>query len=299
MTARFESTNLDLSRLPAPEVVKGVDFETILSERLARFKELWPAFDMGGIETDPAVILQQVDAYREVLDLAAINDAARSVLLAFATGSNLDNLAAFYGVIRLVIQPADPLAGTPAVMESDSDLRRRVQLAPEALPYAGMTGGGYRSLALKTAPSLKDASPVKRSAGRVDVVLLGRDGDGSVPSDVVNSVYRVFQDDEATQLTDIVSVRSAEIVPYAVNMKLRIRPGPDPSLVKASAATAITAYTLGRHRVGLPVYGQMIEAVASIGGVELADAVDFVDIKPALDQAAFCTGITITHEIGE
>lgn len=297
MTLRFVSDNLDLSRLPPPEVVRGVNYDAILAERLARLKELWPDFDMDGLETDPAVVLQQVGAYREMLGYAAINDAARALMLAFSEGADLEHLGAFYGVSRHLIRPADPLIPTPAVWESDDDLRRRIQLAPEALPYAGMTGGGYRSLALKTASSVKDVSTVKRQGGRVDVVLLGRDGDGTVPAETVNAVYSVFRDDEATQLTDIVSVRAAEIVPYAVSLKLRLRLGPDPSLVIATAKAAVEAYVASRHRVGLPVYVQMIEAAASVGGVEKAIALAPTgDIVPEPFQAAYCTGVAITHE---
>lgn len=299
MTARFDSANLDLSRLPPPEVVKDISYEVILAERIARLKELWPDLDTTNLETEPAVILQQEDAYREALDLAAINDAARAVMLAFATGADLDNIAAFYGVVRILIQARNPNDPTSVdVYESDTDLRRRAQLAPEALPYAGLTGGGYRFLALRAAPSLKDVKPLRRSGGRVDVVLLGRSGDGAVVNDVVQSVYSVFQDDEATQLTDVVSVRSAEIVNYAISIKLRIPLGPDPNVIKGLALAAVNKYAADRHRVDLPVYITGLIAAAQVGNVE-----QVVVLSPSSDviatggQAAFCISVTITHEI--
>lgn len=298
MTSRFVSETLDLSRLPAPEVVQPASFEDIFAARLTRFKELWPDFDMDGLETDPVVILEQVAAYRETLAYAAINDAARSLLLPYATGANLDNLAAFYGVKRHVLREATNTE--PAVLESDADLRRRAQLAPEALPYAGLTGGGYRSLALLTAPEVKDVGTVKRGAGRVDVVLLGRAGNGAVSSEVVNKVYAAFADDAATQLTDVVSVRSAEIVSYAVNVRLVLPRGPDPALVRETARQSIEAYVTSRHRVGQPVFVQMIAAAASVGGVERVILNGPVsDVLPDPAQAAYCTGITVTHEVVE
>lgn len=302
MTERFVSATLDLSRLPAPEVVKGVDFESILAARLADLKARFAAvgidYDVGALQTDPAAILEQADAYREAITLAAINDAARAVMLATATGGNLDNLAAFYGVQRLVITPADPTTSpvTPAVMEADEALRLRVQLAPEQLPYAGMTGGGYRALALRLAPSAKDVSTVKRSGGRVDVILLGRDGDGTVANDVVQAVYAGFQDDGATQLTDIVTVRSASIVTYAPTVTLRVRAGPDPSVIRAAAEVAIRAYAATRHRVGAVVYRNMIEAAAAVGGVENA-TVDIADVDPGEAGAAFMTSLVVNVEV--
>lgn len=301
MTERFVSANLDLSRLPPPQVVQAVDYEAILAARMADLKARLTAagiaYDVDTLETDPAGILQQEDAYREALDLAAINDAARSVMLAFAIDGNLDNLAAFYGVERLTITPANPSTGAAAVMESNDDLRVRVTLAPEALPYAGMTGGGYRSLALLTASSVKDVTTIKRSGGRVDVILLGRTGDGTVGTDVVNSVAKVFLDDSATQLTDVVAVRSVAPVNYTVAIKLLIPIGPDPAVVRAAAQAAVQTYADARHRAGLTVYANGLLAAAKVGGVENAVPVgSLVDLIPAADQTYYCTGITISSE---
>lgn len=294
MTDRFASSNLDLSLLPPPAVIKGVEYEAILAERLARFKQLWPDFDVDALETDPAKVLQEADAYREMLAKAAINDAARATMISFAVGSDLENLAAFYGITRLVITPATDSA--PAVMESDADLRQRVKLAPEALPYAGMTGGGYKALARRVAPSVKDVGTIKRPGGRVDVILLGRDGNGAVPADVVTSVYHAFQDDEATQLTDIVTVRSAAITTYDVPLTLRVRRGPDPASVKAAAEAALRAYALSRHRVGAIAYRNMLEAAAAVGGVENA-IVGIDDVTPGADGAAWLGTLTTNVEV--
>lgn len=298
MTLRFASANLDLSRLPPPEVIKGVDFEQILAERIAdlvgRFAEAGIAFDFGNLESEPAVILQQVDAYREVLAKAAINDAARGVMLAFATGATLEHLGAFFGVERLEVTPA--VGDAPAVMESDADLRARIQLAPESLPYAGMTGGAYRALALRTVPALKDAAPIKRPGGRVDIVLLARDGTGAVSDATVNAVYAAFQDDEATQLTDIVTVRSVTPVPYTVNLHLKVRLGPDAAVVRASAEAGVRAYAAERRRIGRVVYANMIEAAAAVGGVEQA-TVDIGDIDPGEAGAAYLAALNVTHEV--
>lgn len=290
MTARFVSDNLDLSTLPSPDVVKGVDYEVILAERIARLKELWPDLDTENLETEPGVILQQADAFREMLIKAAINDAARAVMLAFATGGDLDQIGAFYGVARLTIP------GDPPLVESDSDFRARIKLAPEQLPYAGMTGGAYRALALRTAPSVKDVSTIKRPGGHVDVILLGRDGDGEVSPEVESAVYLAFQDDDATQLTDIVAVRSATITTFDIALTLQVRRGPDPATVKAAAETAVRAYCASRHRVGKIVYRNMVEAAAAVGGVENA-TVDIDDIDPGADGAAYLGALVTTVEV--
>lgn len=298
MTTRFSAANLDLSRLPAPAVIQDVDYEAILAARLADLKARMAAvgidFDTTGLESEPGVILEQADAYREALTLAAINDAARGVMLATATGTNLDNLAAFYGVQRLVITPANPTANPPvaAVMESDADLRVRCQLAPEQLPYAGLTGGGYVALALRLAPEVKDATPIKRSGGRIDLILLARAGNGAVPDEVVSKVYAGFQDDAATQLTDIVTIRSATIVPYSLTVTLTVPIGPDPAAIRTAAETAIRAYATARHKVGAVVYRNMIEAAAAVGGVENA-VCSIGDVDPGDAGAAYLTALTV------
>jgi phage-related baseplate assembly protein len=278
--------------------VKGVDYESIraasLIDLVARFKAAGLDLDTANLETEPAAILAEAAAFREMLAMAAINDAARSCMVAFATGSDLDHLAAFYGVERIELTPATDT--TPAIMEDDSALRARVVLAPEALPYAGMTGGGYRSLALKTAPTVKDVATIKRGAGLVDVVLLSREGDGTVTPDVVSSVYQAFQDDAATQLTDVVTVRSASITPYNVGLTLLIRRGPDPTVVRLAAEAAVRQYAASRHKVGQIVYADMIVAAAAVGGVENA-TVDVSDIDPGEGGAAFLGTLTTTVQI--
>lgn len=118
-----QQTPIDLSQLPAPEVVEPLDYEAILAEMLAHLRTLDPEFD-ALVESDPAYKILQAAAYRELLIRQRVNDAARAVMLAHATGADLEHLAALFGVARL-----------PG--ESDTALRRRAQLAPAAYSTAG------------------------------------------------------------------------------------------------------------------------------------------------------------------
>jgi phage-related baseplate assembly protein len=52
----------------------------------------------------------EVGAYRKLLNRARINDAAKALLLAYAEGSDLEQLAGNVSLQRLVIQAADPTA---------------------------------------------------------------------------------------------------------------------------------------------------------------------------------------------
>ncbi len=114
------STPIDLSRLPAPDVVEEIDFEAMLAERKAGLLSLVPddrRADVAAaleLESEPITIVLQESVYREMYLRQRVNDAGRAVMLAFAMDGDLDQLAALLGVKRLEIAPADPEAGTPA-----------------------------------------------------------------------------------------------------------------------------------------------------------------------------------------
>ncbi|ENY0935238.1 baseplate assembly protein, partial [Enterobacter hormaechei] len=132
---------VDLSQLAAPDVVEELDYETILSERKATLVSLYPEEQQEAVartlmlESEPIVKLLEENAYREVIWRQRVNEAARAAMLAYATGADLDQIGANYNVKRLVIMPADDttLPPTPAVMESDTDYRLRIQQAFEGL----------------------------------------------------------------------------------------------------------------------------------------------------------------------
>jgi phage-related baseplate assembly protein len=108
----------DLTTYPKPDVIETLDYEVILSQRIALLKELWriirekhpelPDYDVELLETDPIQITEEAEAYREMLVRARINDAALANLLAFAGGADLDHLAAFYDVDRLEGEGDEP-----------------------------------------------------------------------------------------------------------------------------------------------------------------------------------------------
>ncbi len=126
---------IDLSQLPAPQIVDVPDFETLLAERKAEFVALHPKDEQEAVmrtlelESEPVTKLLQENAYRELLLRQRINEAAQAVMVAYAMGGDLDQLAANYNVKRLTVIPADDDAVPPvaAVMESDEALRLRVR----------------------------------------------------------------------------------------------------------------------------------------------------------------------------
>src|SRR5690606_38482316 len=191
-------TAVDLSRLPAPQVVETLDYETILADLIASLRLLLP--DFQPLESDPATKILQVVAYRETLLRQRINDAARAVMPAYATGSDLDNLAALLGVSRFMIDPGDPALGIPPTMESDADLRRRMVMAPEGYSVAGPEGA-YIFHALSAHPDVLDASATSPAPGEVVVSILSRTGDGTAAPALIEAVAAHVSSERLRPLT--------------------------------------------------------------------------------------------------
>jgi phage-related baseplate assembly protein len=244
---------IDLSQLPAPAVIEALDYEARLAARLAslraRFTAAGIAYDVEGLETDPAVILQQEDTYREILDRQRVNDALRAVLPAYARGADLDAIALRAGVAREVVEPATD--STPAVMESDARLLERY-LAAFARPAAGSIDG-YIYAVLTALPSLRDVEVLGPEThgqdGRIRIVLLAPAGQTISQSDI-DTVGAACNGKTVRPLTDHVSVQAAELVTYAVDAVLEVPRGPDPAVVRQAALTSLNAYASTRYRVG-------------------------------------------------
>ena len=136
---------IDLSQIPAPNVIEPLDFESLLAERKAELLAAIPEAQRTAIqsvlsiESEPLNKWLQVSTYRELVVRQRVNDAARAVMLAHAVDGDLDQLGANWGVARLIVTPADDTALPPveAVMEANADFRRRILLRLEAFTTAG------------------------------------------------------------------------------------------------------------------------------------------------------------------
>ncbi|CUU83026.1 baseplate assembly protein J [Campylobacter hyointestinalis] len=92
---------LDLKTLPYPNVIEELNYDEILNSVKNVFKEYLTGDEISLLESDNYSALLETLAYRELLLRARINQSVKSMLLPFATGSNLDNVAAIYGIERL------------------------------------------------------------------------------------------------------------------------------------------------------------------------------------------------------
>jgi phage-related baseplate assembly protein len=298
---------INLSELPAPQIIGQPDFETIFSARKARLIELAQAFGDAAyvaaltatleLESEPLVHLLQEDSYRELLLRTAVQDAGKGNLLAFAAGSMLDHLAAFYGVSRQVIQEADASVSPPVpeVLEDDERLRARVQLAPEGFTTAGSIGS-YTFWALSASPLIKDVAILETATpGEVRVVVLGVEGDGSPNAALLTAV------DETTQprrpLTDHVMVEAATVQAFTVEAELTLYNGPDAEVVRQAALTAAQVFVDEHQRLGHDITISGLHAALHQPGVQnvtlLAPSASLI---VARDAAAHCTSISVSVE---
>lgn len=288
-------TNVNLSQLPAPDVVEQIDFEVILAEMLAKLVELMPEFT-ALVESDPAYKILQVCAYREVLLRQRANESAKGVMLAFARGADLDQLGANVNVQRLVISPADPntVPPTPAVLESDEDFRARIQLSFEGYTTAG-SEGSYIFHALSADGDVKDASAISPLPGDVLVSVLSRTGNGEASPALLAKVAAALNAEDIRPMTDHVTVQSATIVPYQVVAELTMYPGPDADVIRDAALAALAKYIDSVARIGYDVTRSGIIAALHQPGVQNVSLT-----QPAANividdtEASFCSSKAVT-----
>ncbi|WP_333622242.1 baseplate assembly protein [Stenotrophomonas indicatrix] len=287
-------TAVELSKLPVPDLTEQVSFEQSYADLKATLYLLAPEYATL-LESDPMSVLLQVCAYREVHLRESFNLRGKGNMLAYAGGADLDNLGAFFGVVRQQITPADPKTNTPAVMESDVELRRRIQLAPEGYSVAGPEGA-YLFHALSADPDVLDVSAMSPTPGEVLVTLLSRSGDGVPPSGLVERVAAALMDGNVRPLTDLVTVRAAEIMRYTVKAEIVTYAGPDAAVVLEEANRRLRAYVDESHRLGRDVPRSGLYASLHVEGVQRVNLIEPVDdLFIANHQAAHCTAFDIVH----
>lgn len=296
------SNTIDLSLLPAPNIIEPLDFERILETRKARLIALTAADDREAmaktlaLESEPLTLLLEENSERELILRQRVNEAARALLLAFAEGEDLEHKAAEVGVLRLTITAADEstVPPTPAVMERDDDLRDRAQLAWEGLSTAGPRGA-YEFHARSAHGLIADASSISPEPCDILVSVLSREGDGTAGPILLDAVRQALNDEDIRPMGDRVTVQSSRITPYTVRAVLHLKgDGPGGAVALDAAQRACDKYVNRPRRQGVSVWRSAITAAAHVEGVErlelLAPAEDIVLDRT---QAGTCTAIEL------
>ena len=283
--------SVDLSLLPPPQVVEPLSYEAIFEARKARLLELTdeperPALAATlALEAEPLTILLQESAYQEMLLRQRVNEAAKSVMLAYASGADLDHLAALLDVQRLE-------------GESDHRLRHRAQLSSEGKSTAGPVLS-YVFHALSASPMVRDVYVSSPAPGEVRATILANP-DASNPNgvpgpDLLATVQAALSADDVRPLCDTVSVAAANVTTYTVSAALICMPGPDVAVVVSLAQATCQQYVNEQFKLGRDITISGLHAALHQPGVmrvDLATPATTLVIGP--DSAARCTGVSVT-----
>lgn len=297
------SPSVDLSTLSAPTLVDQPDFETRFAAKLAAFLAAYleeTGTDFSALlESDPAYQLLEADTYDEITLAQAFQEVAKARLLAYATGTDLDQLGALVDVARLTVTEATDT--TDAVMEGDTAYKRRIQMAPHAFSVAGPQQA-YVFHALSTDATLSDATATSPEPedikalvldvlaandasaemvtamttaldnadwpGDVTVTLLSSDDSGVPDDSVIAAVDTVLQDDEVRPMTDHVTVQAAEMIDYAIEAELYVFAGPDQALILEAAQEAMAEHLATIRKLGRDVARSGHIAALHVGNVQ-------------------------------
>ncbi|KAB2666804.1 MULTISPECIES: baseplate assembly protein [Brucella] len=188
---------INLESYPSPDVIEPIEFEQILADMQDELIRLFPAIEPTlALESALSNKLLQVAAFREILVRARVNDAARANLLAFATGADLEHLAAFYDV--------EKLEG-----EDDEAFRSRTILAIQARSPAG-GANWYKAAARRADVRIRDVAVYREDFWPIiHVAILSRENDGIPDAVMLDAVRTIVTSDDVRPLNDTVVVEAA------------------------------------------------------------------------------------------
>ncbi|MGV7962302.1 baseplate J/gp47 family protein [Photorhabdus tasmaniensis] len=304
---------IDLSQLPPPDVVEPLDYDSLLAERKANLISRYPEEQRDAItrtlelESEPLVKLLEENAYRELILRQRVNEAARAVMLAYATNGDLDQLGANYSVTRIV-------------MESDNVFRKRIQTAFEGFSVAGPIGA-YEHHARSVDDGIRvnkddrkgkgeyqtvaDVSVISPSPANVTVTILSqkwiwekgkkdeedKEHKGVASQDLLDKVIVALNDENVRPVADRVKVQSAQIVEYQIDAVLYLYPTPESEPIRKLAQQNMDKYIEEQHKLGRDIRLSAIYAALHVAGVQQVELrAPTKDIILCKDQAPFCIG---------
>ncbi len=299
-------STVDFSQLPEPNLIQELDYESIFNERKEKFIALYPATEQNqwrtilNRESDPVVKVLQENAYLELLYRNKCNADARSLLLAYAEGSDLDHLALTeYGLIRLIVTPADNslVPPSPAIYESDERLRERCLLSFDGMNTAG-SANAYRYFAL-SADGRVDGIKVKSEEETpcfLDIVITQVDSEnGEVSEELIQIVQTALDPDTVRPVGDRPTVKSSIATNYQIEASLYVGKNAEDALLLEAANIRLDKYIKNAQKNGESIYLSAIYAALHVDGIERVEI-----ISPAADLVMdsyhhpYCTAKNIT-----
>ena len=222
-----------LAGLPDPIVIEESLFEDILADMKAdlidRFPDIAPILEL---KSSAAVKVMEVAAYRETLLRARINDAARSNLLAYATGTDLDHVGANSSppVVRMYEEP-------------DERFRLRILDAARARNVGSIYR--YRLIAMSADIHVRDALAYRVGRSPIVYVAIMTDGPtGIATPSLITKVQAEFDRPENRMVNGDVVVRSAVTSVVDISARLTLTPGTPETILAVSEKSLRDAWAI-------------------------------------------------------
>lgn len=297
---------VDFSQLPEPKLIDVLDYEKLFSERKESFIALYEEKDQEkwrlilSRESDPVVKLLQENTTLELNYKAKCNEDARSLLLAYATGADLDHLALTeYGLIRLIVTPANNIVvpPLPAVYESDERLRERCLLSFEAMNTAG-SANAYRFFSLSAdgrVYGVKVYSP-EENPYLLDIIISQFDSFNAEASvELITIVQKALDPEHVRPVCDRPNVKSSIATPFQIVARLFMGKNAEDSLMLEAANIRINKYIEQVKKNGSSIRLSAIYAALHVDGISRV----VIDQPPAdieIDtwHHAYCNSVNIT-----
>ena len=297
---------VDFSQLPTPTLIKELDFETLLNARKEKFIALYPASEQQkwrsvlSRESEPVVKILQENTYLEMLYQNKCNADARSLLLAYAEGEDLDHLALTeYGLTRLIVTPEDISATPPlpAVYESDERLKERCILSFDGMNTAGSTNA-YRYFTL-SADGRVDGIKVRSeqdSPYLLDVVITQVDSvNGQASEELVSIVQAALDPDHVRPICDRPTVKSSLATNYQIEAVLYVGKNAEDALLLEAANIRLDKYIKNAQKNGESIYLSAIYAALHVDGIERVEIISpTADLVMDNYHHPYCTTKSIT-----
>ena len=299
-------STVDFSQLPEPNLIQELDYESIFNERKEKFIALYPATEQNqwrtilNRESDPVVKVLQENAYLELLYRNKCNADARSLLLAYAEGSDLDHLALTeYGLIRLIVTPADNsvVPPSPAIYESDERLRERCLLSFDGMNTAG-SANAYRYFAL-SADGRVDGIKVKSDEETpcfLDIVITQVDSEnGAASAELIQIVQTALDPDTVRPVGDRPTVKSSIATNYQIEAVLYVGKNAEDALLLETANIRLDKYIKNAQKNGESIYLSAIYAALHVDGIERVQIISpTADLVMDNYHHPYCTTKSIT-----
>jgi len=284
------------ANLQPMQVLEKLDVETILAARMTRLKQLWafydpPAaaqYDVEQLEFDPIKINQEACSYFELLLRDRVNQAARSVTLAYAIGTDLDAIASRYpgGVPRLE-------------GESDDRYRRRIWLSPNTLSPHG-TAEAYEYWALTALPGLRDVTAIRAVMHdyypTILITCLKEPPAAPKPTDEELVTIRAYiQSLSRMGLTDVISVNPPKIREIEYRLQVWLYPGTAQDQTINKIVSNIATLVNEQYWLGHDHSHTAIHAACKLTGVHHVDIIEPADdVMIPLDWIVRVTKLSVT-----